>query len=293
MMAEPAAALGIPLRLLAEARGRLGRPGDPRPRGRRLPRPRRAAPRSPRLRGRHLRPRARADRAPRGARRPPASPCRPGPGALVHAQDKAVMRERLGELGVPCPRNAVVASVGRRRGVRLPVRAQDHPRRLRRQGRLVRPRGRATAPSRSPPPRRPAYGCSPRSSSTSGASSRRWWCAARAARPRRTRSWSRCSATASATRWSPRRPTSTRRWPAQAQRLALLVAGELDVTGVLAVELFETHRRPDPRQRARDAPAQHRALDPGRRGHLAVREPPARRARPAAGLARAAGDRGR
>ena len=36
---------------------------------------------------------------------------RPGPGALVHAQDKAVMRARLGELGVPCPRNAVVTSV--------------------------------------------------------------------------------------------------------------------------------------------------------------------------------------
>ena len=36
---------------------------------------------------------------------------RPGPEALVHAQDKAVMRERLAELGVPCPRNAVVASV--------------------------------------------------------------------------------------------------------------------------------------------------------------------------------------
>ena len=36
--------------------------------------------------------------------------CRPGPAALVHAQDKAVMRRRLGELGVPCPRNAVVAS---------------------------------------------------------------------------------------------------------------------------------------------------------------------------------------
>ncbi|WP_372490218.1 5-(carboxyamino)imidazole ribonucleotide synthase [Nocardioides bruguierae] len=34
---------------------------------------------------------------------------RPGPDALVHAQDKAVMRERLGALGVPCPRNAVVA----------------------------------------------------------------------------------------------------------------------------------------------------------------------------------------
>jgi len=36
---------------------------------------------------------------------------RPGPDALVHAQDKAVMRTRLGELGLPCPRNAVVASV--------------------------------------------------------------------------------------------------------------------------------------------------------------------------------------
>ena len=36
---------------------------------------------------------------------------RPGPGALVHAQDKAVMRARLAELGVPCPRNAVVADV--------------------------------------------------------------------------------------------------------------------------------------------------------------------------------------
>ena len=37
---------------------------------------------------------------------------RPGPHALVHAQDKAVMRERLAELGVPCPRNAVVRTVG-------------------------------------------------------------------------------------------------------------------------------------------------------------------------------------
>ena len=35
---------------------------------------------------------------------------RPGPEALVHAQDKAVMRERLAALGVPCPRNVVVAA---------------------------------------------------------------------------------------------------------------------------------------------------------------------------------------
>ncbi len=36
---------------------------------------------------------------------------RPGPEALVYAQDKGLMRERLAELGVPCPRNAIVTSV--------------------------------------------------------------------------------------------------------------------------------------------------------------------------------------
>ncbi len=35
---------------------------------------------------------------------------RPGPDALVHAQDKAVMRRRLSAMGVPCPRHAVVAT---------------------------------------------------------------------------------------------------------------------------------------------------------------------------------------
>ncbi|MBE7323423.1 5-(carboxyamino)imidazole ribonucleotide synthase [Nocardioides sp. Y6] len=36
---------------------------------------------------------------------------RPGPDALVHAQDKGVMRARLAEIGVPCPRNALVTDV--------------------------------------------------------------------------------------------------------------------------------------------------------------------------------------
>ncbi|WP_341923856.1 5-(carboxyamino)imidazole ribonucleotide synthase [Nocardioides psychrotolerans] len=36
---------------------------------------------------------------------------RPGPEALVHAQDKGVMRARLAELDVPCPRNALVHSL--------------------------------------------------------------------------------------------------------------------------------------------------------------------------------------
>lgn len=36
---------------------------------------------------------------------------RPGPDALLYAQDKGLMREKLGELGIPCPRNAIVGSV--------------------------------------------------------------------------------------------------------------------------------------------------------------------------------------
>lgn len=35
-------------------------------------------------------------------------PCRPGPDALAHAQDKLVMRDRLSALGVPCPTYARV-----------------------------------------------------------------------------------------------------------------------------------------------------------------------------------------
>jgi 5-(carboxyamino)imidazole ribonucleotide synthase len=36
--------------------------------------------------------------------------CRPGPQALVHAQDKGVMRARLSALGIPCPRHALVTT---------------------------------------------------------------------------------------------------------------------------------------------------------------------------------------
>ena len=41
---------------------------------------------------------------------------RPGPEALVHAQDKAVMRDRLSALGVPCPAFRVVADAAALRG---------------------------------------------------------------------------------------------------------------------------------------------------------------------------------
>jgi 5-(carboxyamino)imidazole ribonucleotide synthase len=45
---------------------------------------------------------------------------RPGPEALVHAQDKAVMRERLTALGLPCPRWAVVSSAAEAEAFGLP-----------------------------------------------------------------------------------------------------------------------------------------------------------------------------
>ena len=158
--------------------------------------------------GRRLhRPRRRCARSPTAARwspsttstcppstctrsRPTGIAVRPGPEALVHAQDKGVMRARLAELGVPCPRNARgrtrSADVG---GVRLPVRAEDHPRRLRRQGRLVRRGRRATAPSRLRGRRASRRAAARRgAASTSAASCPRWWPARPAARPRRTRS---------------------------------------------------------------------------------------------------------
>ena len=82
-----------------------------------------------------------------------------------------------------------------------------------------------------------------------------------------------------------------------ATEAALRIAGELGVTGVLAVELFEIAM---PR-RAPGVLVNELAMRPhntghwthGRRGHLPVRAPPARRARPAARVARGRARRGR
>src|SRR3954447_5619758 len=106
MLAEPAAALGIPLRLLAEAEGVSAAQvipdhtvGDYRDLE-------------------TLRSVTNGCAAVTFDHEPaPTDPLhaleaelavRPGPEALVHAQNKAVMRARLAALGVPCPRNAVV-----------------------------------------------------------------------------------------------------------------------------------------------------------------------------------------
>ena len=131
MLAEPAAALGVPLRLLAEADGVSAAQvipdtivGDYRD----LEMLRKVTSGAQvvtfdheHVPTEHLHALAEAGVA-----------VRPGPEALVHAQDKAVMRARLSAIGVPCPRYAVVSVRGGRRGVRAAVRAQGHPRRLRR-----------------------------------------------------------------------------------------------------------------------------------------------------------------
>ena len=102
MMAEPAAAMGIPLRLLAEAEGVSAAQvipdhlvGDYRD----LALLRRVTDGCPVVTFDH-------EHVPTGhlyALADDGVAVRPGPEALVHAQDKAVMRERLGELRCRAP----------------------------------------------------------------------------------------------------------------------------------------------------------------------------------------------
>ena len=199
MLAEPAAALGIPLRLLAEAPGASAAQvipdhvvGDYRDLDtlvavtdgcavvtfdhEHVPTD-------------HLRALAAA-----------GVPCRPGPDALVHAQDKGVMRERLAALDVPCPRHARVADAA-------DVTAFGFPCVLKTirggyDGKGVwfvsGPEEAAAALARGRGGRRGS--CLRRSWSSSVGSCRPWSSVRRAARRRRTRSSSRCSVTASAAR---------------------------------------------------------------------------------------------
>jgi 5-(carboxyamino)imidazole ribonucleotide synthase len=119
MMAQPAIALGLPLRLLAEAEGvsaaqvigdhLVGDYTD-------LPTLRKVTDGADVVTFDH-------EHVPTGhlhALEADGIAVRPGPHALVHAQDKAVMRARLAELGAPCPRNAVVADVAAVAGFGFP-----------------------------------------------------------------------------------------------------------------------------------------------------------------------------
>ena len=110
MMAQPAIALGLPLRLLAEAEGVSAAQvipdhvvGDYTD----LDTLRRVTAGCPVVTFDH----EHVPTAHLHALEESGIAVRPGPGALVHAQDKGVMRARLAELGIPCPRNALVAGV--------------------------------------------------------------------------------------------------------------------------------------------------------------------------------------
>ena len=144
---------------------------------------------------------------------------------------------------------------------------EDAARRIRRQGRARRAqrrRGRRVVrDDRRGRPRRAR--CSSRSSSTSAASSRSW----SPAGPRgEIAAWPLvetvqvggvCSEVIAPA------PRSAGRLADVAATSRSPIAEGLGVTGVLAVELFETDRRPPARQRARDAPAQQRPLVDRRR----------------------------
>ena len=162
--------------------------------------------------------------------------CRPGPDALLFAQDKAAMRERLTELGVPCPRHASVASIADLEAFGYPAVLKTTRGGYDGKGVWVvalgsRRRGSAV---------RPVATCSWRSWSSSVASCRRSSHGDRPVTSWHGRSWSRGRPVASARRsWRPL-PTWTPVSPTKPSPIGRTIATELDVTGVLAVELFET-----------------------------------------------------
>ena len=168
----------------------------------------------------------------------------PGPDALLHAQDKLVMRTRLAELGEPVPPFAAgVRPRGRpdlRRRARLAGGAQGRARRLRRARRVGPRRRRAGAEHRrrAAGRRHPAHGRA--AGGRCAASSPSCWRARRSGR-RPCGRWSRPSRSrASAPRCSPPRPGLDPERAEEAEELALRIAAAVGVVGLLAVELFET-----------------------------------------------------
>ncbi len=230
MMAQSAVGLGRAAPAARRGRGRLRGPGGPRRPRRRLPRPGDAARGRRGLLRRHLRPRARPHRAPprarRGGTRLPARPggagARPGQGgdAGQAGRSSASPRPATALVGRPCRGVRV-----RRGGRRLPGGAQDHPGRLRRQGRLggrspsttARPPFEVAAPSRCRILAEELVDFRRELSALGRA-------VARPGRWRPTRWSSRSSATASAGRSSRPRPASTRSSRSQAQQVAMTVA---------------------------------------------------------------------
>ena len=182
---------------------------------------------------------------------------RPGPGALLHAQDKGVMRERLAGLGVPCPRWRLVGALGELADFAADVGGPVVLKTVRGgydgKGVLVLSGG--------PGPGGPRPG-----GPESGGEAASWFAAARA-RGEALLAEERVAFTRELAVLVARSPSGQAAvWPVvetvqvdgvcrevyapapglapqratAAQRIALDIAGALDVTGVLAVEMFDT-----------------------------------------------------
>jgi 5-(carboxyamino)imidazole ribonucleotide synthase len=239
MMAQPAIALGLPLRLLAEAEGvsaaqvipdhLVGDYTD-------LPTLRKVTDGAAVVTFDH----EHVPTAHLHALADAGVAVRPGPEALVHAQDKAVMRRRLAELDVPCPRNAVVTSTA-------DVEAFGFPCVLKTTRGGYDGKGVWTVTS--------AQECADAfaAASSTGVAIlaeervdfRRELAALVARSPSGqvaaypvVESVQRDGVCSEVTAPAPDLDPGL---AVQAQRIAMRVAGELDVTGILAVELFETH----------------------------------------------------
>ena len=250
----------------------------------------------PALRRRHLRPRARAGPRARPARRR-GGRAAPAPGGAALRPGQARHARAAHRARRPLP----AVGAGRHRGRGRPPSATPWAGRS-----SPRPRAAATTAractlaadageltdwlERGRHPRAPV--CCSRSGCRSSASSRCSSPAARPARPRRGRSSRPCRPTASAPRCSRPPPSWTPGCAAAAVHAGLRVAGELGVTGVLAVELFEvTGDDGAPAFVVNELAMRPHNCGPlvdGRRGDRPVRAAPAGGARPAARVAAAA-----
>jgi 5-(carboxyamino)imidazole ribonucleotide synthase len=164
---------------------------------------------------------------------------RPGPEALVHAQDKVVMREALSRLGAPVPRHRVVAGVDEVVAFGLPCVLKTS------RGGYD---GRGVWFAVTPTDCAPAFGVAAATGVQILAEERVDFRRELSALVARSPSGQAAAypVVASVQRdgichevVAPA-PDLATHLATQAQQLALLIARELDVTGILAVELFET-----------------------------------------------------
>ncbi len=171
--------------------------------------------------------------------------CRPGPAALVHAQDKAVMRSRMADLGVPGPRNRVVAAPQQVAAFADSVGGFPVVLKTTRGGYDGKGVWVVSSAGDSAPAFAAAASSGVRILAEERVDFRRELAALVARSPSGqlaaypvVESVQRDGVCSEVTAPAPDLDPGL---AVQAQRIAMRVAGELDVTGILAVELFETH----------------------------------------------------